>query len=72
MLDAPPILKTSFKTPDKVRPFLEVAEKAGTMLGKALIEAGADLIAVEDMQASPDLIAPHTYGTWSWVSEETG
>ncbi len=61
MLDAPPILKTSFKTPDKVRPFLEVAEKAGTMLGQALIEAGADLIAVEDMQASPDLIAPHTY-----------
>ncbi|HTY21860.1 MAG TPA: MtaA/CmuA family methyltransferase [Desulfomonilaceae bacterium] len=61
MLDAPPILKTSFKTPDKVRPFLEVAEKAGTMLGQALIEAGADLIAVEDMQASPDLIAPKTY-----------
>jgi len=61
MLDAPPILKTSFKTPDKVRPFLEVAEKAGTMLGQALIEAGADLIAIEDMQASPDLIAPKTY-----------
>jgi len=61
MLDAPPILKTSFKFPDKVRPFLEVAEKAGTMLGQALIEAGADLIAVEDMQASPDLIAPKTY-----------
>lgn len=61
MLDAVPILKASFRTPDKVRPFLEVAEKAGTMLGKALIEAGADLIAVEDMQASPDLIAPHTY-----------
>lgn len=61
MLDAVPILKASFKTPDKLHPFLEVAEKAGTMLGKALIEAGADLIAVEDMQASPDLIAPHTY-----------
>src|SRR5271157_2070455 len=61
MLDAPPILKTSFKTPDKVRPFLEVAEKAGTMLGQARIEAGADLIAIEDMQASPDLIAPKTY-----------
>ena len=61
MLDAVPILKASFKSPDKLHPFLEVAEKAGTMLGKALIEAGADLIAVEDMQASPDLIAPHTY-----------
>ena len=61
MLDAVPILKASFKSPDKLLPFLEVAEKAGTMLGKALIEAGADLIVVEDMQASPDLIAPHTY-----------
>lgn len=61
MLDAVPILKASFKSPDKLHPFLEVAEKAGTMLGQALIEAGADLIAIEDMQASPDLIAPHTY-----------
>jgi [methyl-Co(III) methanol-specific corrinoid protein]:coenzyme M methyltransferase len=61
MLDAVPILKTSYKSPDKLHPFLEVAEKAGTMLGKALIEAGADLIVIEDMQASPDLIAPHTY-----------
>jgi [methyl-Co(III) methanol-specific corrinoid protein]:coenzyme M methyltransferase len=61
MLDAVPILKASFKEPDKLHPFLEVAEKAGTALGKALIEAGADLICVEDMQASPDLIAPRTY-----------
>lgn len=61
MLDAVPILKASFKSPDKLRPFLDVAEQAGTMLGKALIDAGADLIAIEDMQASPDLIAPHTY-----------
>lgn len=61
MLDAVPILKASFKTPDKLIPFLEVGERAGTMLGQALIEAGADLIAVEDMQASPDLIAPKTY-----------
>ncbi|MGC9031125.1 MAG: uroporphyrinogen decarboxylase family protein, partial [Desulfomonilaceae bacterium] len=61
MLDAVPILKASFRSPDKLHPFLEVAEKAGTTLGKALIDAGADLICVEDMQASPDLIAPHTY-----------
>lgn len=61
LLDAVPILKASFKEPDKLHPFLEVAEAAGTALGKALIEAGADLICVEDMQASPDLIAPRTY-----------
>jgi [methyl-Co(III) methanol-specific corrinoid protein]:coenzyme M methyltransferase len=61
LLGAVPILKASFKKPDKLIPFLEVSEKAGTMLGQALIDAGADMIAIEDMQASPDLIAPHSY-----------
>ncbi|HHE73699.1 MAG TPA: MtaA/CmuA family methyltransferase, partial [Desulfobacteraceae bacterium] len=61
MLDAVPILKATIKSPDKIHPFLEIGEQAGTLLGKALIDAGADLIAVEDMQASPDLIAPKSY-----------
>lgn len=61
LLDSVPILKATFKSPDKIRPFLEVAEKAGTLLGNALIDAGADLIVVEDMTCSPDLIAPKTY-----------
>ncbi len=62
MLDSVPILKATFKSPDKIHPFLEVGEQAGTLLGKALIDAGADIIVVEDMTCSPDLIAPKTYG----------
>lgn len=61
LLGTVPLLKATFKTPEKLRPFLEVAEMAGTSLAKALIDAGADIIACEDMTASPELIAPHTY-----------
>ncbi len=61
LLDTVPLLKATFKSPEKIRPFLEIGEKAGTALALALIDAGADIIAVEDMTASPDLIAPKTY-----------
>ncbi|MDZ7695955.1 MAG: MtaA/CmuA family methyltransferase [Deltaproteobacteria bacterium] len=61
MLGTVPFLKATFKAPHKLRPFLEVAETAGTTLAKALIDAGADIISCEDMTASPELIAPHTY-----------
>jgi [methyl-Co(III) methanol-specific corrinoid protein]:coenzyme M methyltransferase len=61
LLEPVPLLKASFKTPEKMRPFLEVAERAGTALAQALIDAGADIIACEDMTASPALIAPNTY-----------
>jgi [methyl-Co(III) methanol-specific corrinoid protein]:coenzyme M methyltransferase len=44
-----------------MHPFLDVGEKAGTALAKALIDAGADIISIEDMTASPELIAPKTY-----------
>lgn len=55
------ILKAAFKTPEKVKPYLDLAGEAGTTLGKALIEAGADLICVEDMMASMDMISPKIY-----------
>ncbi len=61
LLDTTVILKASFKQPDKIPPFLEVTEKAGTTLAKALIDAGADIICNEDMTASPDLIIPKSY-----------
>jgi [methyl-Co(III) methanol/glycine betaine-specific corrinoid protein]:coenzyme M methyltransferase len=61
LLDTVPLLKATFKYPDKIRPFLDVGEKAGTALAKALIDAGADIISCEDMTASPELIAPKTY-----------
>jgi [methyl-Co(III) methanol-specific corrinoid protein]:coenzyme M methyltransferase len=61
LLDTVPLLKASFKAPEKMRPFLDIGERAGTTLALALIEAGADFISIEDMTASPELIAPKTY-----------
>lgn len=61
LIDTVPLLKASFKAPDKMVPFLEIGEKAGTALALALVEAGADIISCEDMTASPELIAPKTY-----------
>jgi [methyl-Co(III) methanol-specific corrinoid protein]:coenzyme M methyltransferase len=61
LVDTVPLLKATIKTPEKIRPFLDVAEKAGTALAKALIDAGADIISCEDMIASPNMIAPATY-----------
>ena len=61
LLDTVPLLRATFKTPDKIRPWLETGEKAGTILAKALIDAGADIICGEDRTASPELIAPKTY-----------
>jgi [methyl-Co(III) methanol-specific corrinoid protein]:coenzyme M methyltransferase len=61
LLDIVPLLKATVRAPEKIKPFLDVAEKAGTMLGKALVEAGADIIACEDMTASPLMIPPETY-----------
>ena len=64
LLDMVPLLRATIKTPEKVRPFLEVGEKAGTALANALVEAGADIISCEDMTASPELIAPDTYSSY--------
>lgn len=61
LIDTVPLLKASFKTPEKMRPWLDLGEKAGTTLAKALIDEGADIISCEDMTASPELIAPKTY-----------
>jgi len=61
LLDTVSLLKATFKVPDKLRPWLELGEKAGTTLAMALIDAGADIICCEDMTASPELIAPKTY-----------
>jgi [methyl-Co(III) methanol-specific corrinoid protein]:coenzyme M methyltransferase len=44
-----------------MRPFLEVAQKAGTALALALVDAGADIICCEDMTASPMMVSPDTY-----------
>jgi [methyl-Co(III) methanol-specific corrinoid protein]:coenzyme M methyltransferase len=56
LLEVVSLLNATFNYPDRIRPFLEVAEKAGTKLAKALIDAGADIIACTDMMASPEMI----------------
>jgi [methyl-Co(III) methanol-specific corrinoid protein]:coenzyme M methyltransferase len=61
LVDTVPLLKATFKAPNKIKPFLEVAAQAGIALARALIDAGADMISCEDMTASPELIAPKTY-----------
>jgi len=54
-------LKASFKKPDQLLPLLELATEAGTKLAYALVDAGADVIVIEDMMASIDVISPTIY-----------
>lgn len=61
LLGVTDMLKACFKKPDTVIPYLELGEWAGTMLAKALIEAGADIICVEDMMTSLDMVSPKIY-----------
>jgi [methyl-Co(III) methanol-specific corrinoid protein]:coenzyme M methyltransferase len=61
LLEIVTLLKATIRAPEKIKPFLDVAEKAGTTLAKALVEAGADMIACEDMTASPLLIRANAY-----------
>jgi [methyl-Co(III) methanol-specific corrinoid protein]:coenzyme M methyltransferase len=63
-------LKTTFKSPDSLLPYVEIGERAGTTLAKAMIEAGADVIAVEDMMASMDMISPKIYRHLAWAAEK--
>ena len=61
LLDSVPLLKASLKTPEKIIPFLEIGKRACLELSTALLRSGADLIVMEDMSASPDLLHPKTY-----------
>lgn len=61
LLETVNLLKATFKAPDKIRPFIAIGEEAGTMLGQALIDAGVDIIACEDMSSSPALLTPSVY-----------
>ena len=61
LLETIHLLKATIKSPGKMPAFLAVAERAGTTLGQALIDAGADMIACEDMSSSPALLTPQTY-----------
>lgn len=63
LVGSTPMLKACRKSPEKLLPFLEIAEKAGTMLAEALVAAGADVICIEDMMASMEMISPTLYRT---------
>jgi [methyl-Co(III) methanol-specific corrinoid protein]:coenzyme M methyltransferase len=70
IIDVTDLLKAAAKEPASVTPYLEVAEKAGTMFARALIDAGADVICIEDMLASLDLISPRIYRDVAWPWEQ--
>ncbi len=61
LLETVNLLKATIKSPQKIPAFLAVAEAAGTALGRALIDAGVDIISCEDMSASPALLTPKSY-----------
>lgn len=61
ILEITSMLMEAYKKPDNVIPYVEIGEKSGTMLGQAMIKAGADVIVVEDMMASLDMISPPIY-----------
>ncbi|MFO0753027.1 MAG: MtaA/CmuA family methyltransferase [Thermodesulfovibrionales bacterium] len=68
--DVKEFLLSTFKKPEVLLPAIEVGEKAGTVLAQAMIEAGADAIAVEDMMASMDMISPKIYRDLAWAAEK--
>ncbi len=55
------LLKASFKTPEKILPWLELGQMASTALAGALVDAGADIISCEDMTAAPVMAGPQLY-----------
>ncbi|MFQ5613400.1 MAG: MtaA/CmuA family methyltransferase [Anaerolineae bacterium] len=56
-------LKESWIRPDNLRPVLEASTEAAIRLASAFIEAGADIICVEDMLATTDMVSPKTFNT---------
>jgi [methyl-Co(III) methanol-specific corrinoid protein]:coenzyme M methyltransferase len=58
------LLKGTVLAPDKVHGFVDIAAEVGSMYGKALLEAGADVVLIADPSASCDLISPKTFRTF--------
>lgn len=67
-------VKLSLKNPSALEPFLQIATRCGTELAGALVDAGADVICIEDMMASVDMISPKGYKETviSWEAELIG
>lgn len=61
ILEITALLRIAYRKPDNLIPYVEAGEKAGAMLGQAMIKAGADVVVIEDMMASLDMISPDIY-----------
>lgn len=61
ILEITTMLMEAYKKPDNVVHYVEMGEKAAMTLGQAMIDAGADVIVIEDMMASLDMISPPIY-----------
>lgn len=62
------ILMGAVMDEEKIKPWLDIAERASYEYAQALVDAGADVIVIEDMMASMDLASPQIYkslaGPW--------
>jgi len=56
-----PMLKGLIRKPDKYKRFIELATRVGSAYGRALVEAGADVVSIADPSASSDIISPRMF-----------
>jgi len=56
-----PMLKGLIRKPDKYRAFIELTTRVGSEYGRALVEAGADVVSIADPSASSDIISPRMF-----------
>ena len=61
MLGDTAVLMDSLRRPETVRPYLEFAVSVSAAYARLQVQAGADVICVEDMSASLDLTSPGIY-----------
>lgn len=61
LLGTDQLLMQSFLDPDSIRPAMESAVHTASRIASAAVRAGADVVCVEDMAASTDLIRPQTF-----------
>jgi [methyl-Co(III) methanol-specific corrinoid protein]:coenzyme M methyltransferase len=54
-------LKESWIRPDNLRPVLETSTEVAAQLAAEFVAAGADIICVEDMLATTDMVSPKTF-----------
>ncbi|MDD4249445.1 MAG: MtaA/CmuA family methyltransferase, partial [Methanosarcina sp.] len=54
-------MKWSIKKPDLFEQALDLATEASIIYANAMVEAGADIIAIADPVASPDLMSPDSF-----------